>query len=452
MKSTKRVLDINAHITNVQCAIGVNDDTSKATLSFDNSGYGVITAIKFDAKGYNSFGDIVPVSGKEQFFLIVQDIHIEKNEHAENLKIQLPNSDIRKLDLQECQICYADGSVSTYAGPDIKEFDVAEFDSCVPEGETLEALRDVVSPDIHNLPIDLGYGWICACGQYNKNDSSVCCKCGLEKSNIFQINDPVYISAIKEKHQQRIEEHRELDRIALKEKEAADKKRHLQIAIGVIVAVFIIVILSYAVVMSGRTTYSSEDAMKTAIQGVTYTRYNDSGKAREQIEINGDSLTSKLVNLAGGIPDMPFKYDIVKWDYRSGKICTYTSEYIVTSNGDLKHGDDIYKRGGKTSGSASSSTTYESGSTVLKITVDSVTSNSSYTICTGSVKNTGKKTYKFVEVKGAFKDSSGNVVDTDWTYAVGSEGLEPGESSTFRLSIPKQYKISSCTVTLKDYS
>lgn len=447
MKSTKKVLDINAHITNVQCTIGVNDDTSKATLSFDNSGYGVITAIKFNAKGYNSFGDIVPISGKEQFFLIVQDIHIEKNEHAENLKIQLPNSDIRKLDLQECQICYADGSVSTYVGPDIREFDVAEFDSYGPEGETLEALRDVVSPDIHNLPIDLDYGWICACGQYNRHDFSACCKCGLEKSNVFQINDPVYISTIKEKHQQRIEEHRELDRIALKEKEAADKKRHLQIAIGVIVATFIIIILSYAVVMSGRTTYSSEDEMRTALQG-TYTYYDDSGKIKRYLVIKNNTATLVYPSINETLDS-----DVKEWEYKKGRFHTF-EDWIVTNTGDLKNGDDVYKKGGRiSSASKSTSTTVaESGSSALKITVDRVTSNSSYSICTGSVKNTGKKTYKYVEVKGAFKDSQGNVVDTDWTYAVGSEGLEPGESSTFRLSVPKQYKISSCTVTLKDYS
>ena len=63
-------------------------------------------------------------------------------------------------------------------------------------------------------------------------------------------------------------------------------------------------------------------------------------------------------------------------------------------------------------------------------------------------KNTGKKTYKFVKVKGAFKDSSGNVIDTEWTYAVGSEGLAPGESSVFRMSVPKNSKITSCSVTV----
>ena len=94
---------------------------------------------------------------------------------------------------------------------------------------------------------------------------------------------------------------------------------------------------------------------------------------------------------------------------------------------------------------------YESADSVLQISDTKVSSNSSYTICTGTLKNTGKKTYKFVEVKGSFKDSSGNVLDTDWTYAVGSEGLSPGESTTFRMSIDKNFKVTSCSVSLLDY-
>ena len=39
---------------------------------------------------------------------------------------------------------------------------------------------------------------------------------------------------------------------------------------------------------------------------------------------------------------------------------------------------------------------------------------------------------KFVEVKVALYND-GKVTDTDWTYAVGAEGLEPGESSQWKL-------------------
>lgn len=83
--------------------------------------------------------------------------------------------------------------------------------------------------------------------------------------------------------------------------------------------------------------------------------------------------------------------------------------------------------------------------------MDSTTNNSSYTICTDSVKNNGTKTYKFIKIKGKFKDWNDKVVDTDWTYATDSEGLVSRESISFRLSVTKNSKITSCSVSSLDY-
>ncbi len=77
--------------------------------------------------------------------------------------------------------------------------------------------------------------------------------------------------------------------------------------------------------------------------------------------------------------------------------------------------------------------------------------NSSYTVVTGKVTNLGSITYSFVKIKGVFKSSSGTSIDTDWTYAVGSEGLAPGESATFRMSVPKDYSITKCSISIIDY-
>lgn len=104
---------------------------------------------------------------------------------------------------------------------------------------------------------------------------------------------------------------------------------------------------------------------------------------------------------------------------------------------------------GSYSGSSSSSSySYESATTVLKFSDIEIEHNTSYTVCTGTVKNTGKKTYEFVKIKGSFKNSSGTVLDTDWTYAVGAEGLAPGESKTFRMSVPKDSSIRSCSISI----
>ncbi len=88
---------------------------------------------------------------------------------------------------------------------------------------------------------------------------------------------------------------------------------------------------------------------------------------------------------------------------------------------------------------------------VLAFSDINVSKNSSYTVCTATITNNGKKTYTFIEVKGKFKDSSGTILDTDWTYAVGADGLEPGESTTFRLSVSKNTNITKCELEILDY-
>lgn len=120
---------------------------------------------------------------------------------------------------------------------------------------------------------------------------------------------------------------------------------------------------------------------------------------------------------------------------------------IVASNNNSSSSYNDYYGGGYTP-----SYNYESATSVLKFTNIKIEHNSSYTVCTGTVKNTGSKTYSFVQIKGSFKNYSGTVVDTDWTYAVGSEGLAPGESTTFKMSIPKDTSVKTCSISILDYS
>jgi hypothetical protein len=78
-------------------------------------------------------------------------------------------------------------------------------------------------------------------------------------------------------------------------------------------------------------------------------------------------------------------------------------------------------------------------------------SNSLYTIAIGQVYNKSDITVRFVKIKVAFKDKNGNVVDTTSTYAVGSEGLAPGESSKWRASVKRDDDIDSYYVSVIDF-
>lgn len=105
-------------------------------------------------------------------------------------------------------------------------------------------------------------------------------------------------------------------------------------------------------------------------------------------------------------------------------------------------------------GSLSNNNTYNNSNRLdtsyLTISDVSVTSNSSYTICSGtiSVKSYSPYKYHYIKVKGSFKSYYGSTIDTDWTYAIGSEWLEPGESSKFRLSVNKDSSIKDCSVSI----
>jgi len=99
---------------------------------------------------------------------------------------------------------------------------------------------------------------------------------------------------------------------------------------------------------------------------------------------------------------------------------------------------------------ASSSNDYVYSSQ-LKISNVRVYSSSNYTYAEGTITNTSDTTVSFVEIKGAFENSYGTVVDTDWTYAVGSEGLAPGESCKWKLSVDKDYSIVDCSISILDF-
>lgn len=76
--------------------------------------------------------------------------------------------------------------------------------------------------------------------------------------------------------------------------------------------------------------------------------------------------------------------------------------------------------------------------------------NYTYVKCTitNVSNNYGTPTrYRYVKVKGVFKNSSGDIVDTDWTYAIDSVWLEPGESKQFEFMVANS-TVKSAVVTI----
>ena len=142
--------------------------------------------------------------------------------------------------------------------------------------------------------------------------------------------------------------------------------------------------------------------MKAALQG-TYTYYDDSGDATKQLILSGETVTYKWL-FTGTEVDVP----VQEWKYSRGIIYTFEN-IVVTSEGNLKSDGDIYQKGGETTTDKNN----ESSTPRFEFSGLELTSNSSYEICTGSIKNTSSETYYYVKVKCSFKDVSDNVIDTE---------------------------------------
>ena len=212
------------------------------------------------------------------------------------------------------------------------------------------------------------------------------------------------------------------------------------------------VFIAYCSVVGQRKTYPSEEDMKYRLHNTTYTMYDNDGEPSYQIYIGNDTVIKRWCNLG---KDYDMQQDIDSWNPKKGVIEAGIWKVVVKNDGNIKVDGDVYEKGGSfastAGGRSNSSYTTESASSALTITSETLTSNSLYTIYKGTLKNTGSRTYTFVQLKGAFKNRSGDVIDTDWTYAVGSEGLAPGESTTFEISVDKNYDIESCSISLLDY-
>lgn len=426
------LIDKNEHIKNLQSVVNLENDRLSVKLSFVNISGKTITALKLNAVGYNTFGDVIKVNNKDEFTLVVQDIVVKNLEMVKDLIVYLPISDIRTLKLSENQICYVDGSVSTYLGEDMIDCDIYKLDDSVKRiVHLLFDTRMEYKPYYIN-----SYEWICGCGKYN--NSSKCSCCGIEKKCIFDnLSDNGIENLIKKNE---------------KQEKLRQKKYNKLIVEGTIGFIFILLIASFIykpihhkIVLQKRTLFSSDKDMKDAIQGEYAYVSPKTGNRIMEMQIDGEHIT--LMFKDNSLKDEEF--DISKYEPSEGEFYAGDDTFIVTKEGDILHNDDLYEKGDfMEANSNTSSESYESVYNAINISETYIYKDSSYVHCSGTITNNGKEKYKYVKVKGAFKDSDGNVIDTDWTYAIDSTELSPGESKKFDLSVKYDSKIEKCTVSI----
>ena len=107
-------------------------------------------------------------------------------------------------------------------------------------------------------------------------------------------------------------------------------------------------------------------------------------------------------------------------------------EYYETLLSDLRN--DVYKPEGK-----------------LSVTNVDASKSGDYFYVTGTVKNEKSSTVYFVTVRITLHDKDGKVINTESTYAVGSEGLRSGESSMFECYTKYLSNATEVKAEISDY-
>lgn len=177
---------MNANILYLKHEIVADTSKTQARIEFRNMAYGTITAVKFEAKGYNAFGDVIQIAGKPTFDIVAQDLNIAPKKYAK-LDSVLPSCDIRKLDLKLKQVCYANGKIVNVQPEEIVTYEIEEIDGAKgqPEYEVKDILEKKTA-EAKCFPKRHGRDWICVCGYLNKNTDAICKKCGCKQVELFE--------------------------------------------------------------------------------------------------------------------------------------------------------------------------------------------------------------------------------------------------------------------------
>ena len=261
-------------------------------------------------------------------------------------------------------------------------------------------------------------------------------------------------------------------------------KKVFRIIVFLIVAIVSITLLviwsKWLQYCDNQPIFSSVDEMKERIQGIYV--FNNSTRRSSNIsytQVDGDNIEYVILHPNKKYLDKIIEFKISSLDYTRGIInATITAK--SDSSDFLSVGDpaQFYVRknaeyiswGGESGANrrrsdaervdnwtpspiCTPSPTPRPPETMVKaLEVSNLNSSRSgdYLYITGSIRNTGMKTYKYVELRVELLDKDGSVIDTDWTYGVGSEGIRPNEQKKFQIIVRYSSDIARYKVYIMD--
>ena len=205
-------IDLNAPIEIIDYEI-VTDQNSNVgfNICFRNLYEGIITAVKFEIRGLNSFDEIIQINGNGSFISILQDLHVNQGDiYENNAPISLPSKEIRKLNIVVKQVRLSDGRIIANDQPHF----VLPILEEIHTYDQIKMAERLMSLSICYPKQEDDY-WICACGRPNKNNVNACARCHSQKEFVFnEINEDSII--------------RKIETEKLERKQAEDRQRVLQ--------------------------------------------------------------------------------------------------------------------------------------------------------------------------------------------------------------------------------
>ena len=201
----------------------------------------------------------------------------------------------------------------------------------------------------------------------------------------------------------------EIDKIRRCEnaKRKAKLVKYLKIWLPISSVVLIILVscIANAVILSGRTTFKSNEEMLEYLSGSPSWKL-DNDYTDEWLVINRRGFCERVEEstFGGG--------DIAKLSPRRGMFTTDSGiyKYVILDTGDVvrynrEYGDKYYKK-------SLYPPTYEYGSQCLKLEIINTVIDNGTIESEIKVTNTGKKTYQFIELNGIFYDEAKNEYKT----------------------------------------
>lgn len=444
-------------------------DAILAQLEIENISSEVIKAAKVKLELLDTAERPLNQSMEHQYL----DLNAKRGDNfGSKILFAVPNMEARAFTAKVIEVIFNNNSIWSENG-DVWE-PLCEQTTAAQELEDKELIKQYsleYGADSAYIYLEKKDLWFCACGKKNKNSEDSCWGCGKSRESLKKYDR----STLQQDCEERLKKEAE-DAEKLRVEKEKRKKKILKIASIatpsiIVCAALLFVLINYIIPASnynkGVSFYEAKNYESAIAAFEAAGEYKD---AQEQI------LACYYEEGQSFYEDGDYEAAIEAFE-AAGVAYYYAEGLLYQKEGNYTSAIEAFEKAGEYqdaaeqaklcfnewAGTLKKSDNSDEVPNIYKVNAFNVDVtlkladveltldyDSKYAICTGQVKNTGEKTYYFIRVECAFEDKDGNVLDTDWTYAVGTEGLKPGEAIEFKLSVTKDYNIKSGTVSILD--